>query len=122
MSDNQQQIQDILEAINRGEDITNEDARVLASTLDTLDFAFRVQSTVNKVLTETIPEMASSLTATVLSRAGRTETKVKRAVTKICDDHVYALLDMVGTLANNLVALAEKPEETPAEEQEPAAE
>lgn len=120
MSDNLQQVQDIVEAINRGEDITNADARVLAEMIDTLDFAFRVQSTVNKVLTETIPEMASSLTASVLSRAGRTDMKIKKSVTKICDQHVFALLNMVGTLANNLVSLAEKPEQT--EEQEPAAE
>lgn len=118
MSDNEQKVKDILAAINRGDDIPNADARVLAEVLDTLDFAFRVQSTVNSVLTETIPEMASSLTASVLSRAGRTDMKIKRSVTKICDDHVFALLHMVGNLANNLVSLAEKSdEETPAEEE-----
>lgn len=110
-------VQDILTAINEGADVSNADARVLADIIDQLDLAFRVQSTINNVLTQTIPEMAASLTASVLARAGRTDTKIKRSVTKICDEHVVALLNMVTSLAGNLLSFAAKGEDvTPAEE------
>jgi hypothetical protein len=111
MSDEQKQVEQILAAINNGEDISNDDARVLAGVVDSLDFAFRVQSTVNNVMAETIPAMAISLGASVLSRAGRTDQKIKRSVEKICDEHITSLMGMVTNLAANLIDLAEKGEQ-----------
>jgi len=104
----QKTVEEILAAINEGAEVSNADARVLADIIDQLDLAFRVQSTVNNVLTQTIPEMASSLAGSVLSRAGRTDTKIRRSVAKICDEHVVALLNMVTALAGNLLSFAEK--------------
>lgn len=109
MSDEQANVERILAAVNAGQDLTNEDARVLADVINSLDFAFRVQNTVNQVIVETLPDMAESLAASILSRAGRTETKIRRSVVKICDEHVAALLGMVTNIAQNLVNLAQEP-------------
>tara|TARA_R110000868_G_scaffold49425_1_gene159500 strand:- start:1308 stop:1661 length:354 start_codon:yes stop_codon:yes gene_type:complete len=108
VSEEQRQVEAILAAINNGEAISNDDARVLAGVIDSLDFAFRVQSTVNNVMVETIPAMVGSLGASVLSRAGRTDQKIKKSVQKICDEHVVSLMGMVTNLAANMIDLAEK--------------
>lgn len=114
MSEELKKVEDVLAAINRGEDISNDDARLLASVVDSLDFAFKMQNTINSVLIETLPMMASSLAASVLSRAGRTEQKIKKAVGKIAEDHVVSLLQMITNLATNLIdnATSEAEEET----------
>lgn len=101
-------VEEILTAINEGAEVSNADARVLADAIDQLDLEFRIQSTVNDVLVQTIPDMASSLAASVLSRAGRTDMKIRRSVQKICDEHVVALLNMVTVLAGNLLSFAEQ--------------
>jgi uncharacterized membrane protein len=116
MSDQQEHLDRIFAAVKEGGDLSNADARALLEVIDSLDFAFRVQNTVNTVMAQTIPEMAASLAGSVLSRAGRTETKIQRAVAKICDEHVNALMGMITALASNLITAATEGQDQPAEE------
>jgi uncharacterized membrane protein len=116
MSDQQEHLDRIFSAVKEGGDLSNADARALLEVIDSLDFAFRVQNTVNTVMAQTIPEMAASLAGSVLSRAGRTETKIQRAVAKICDEHVNALMGMITALASNLIAAATEGQDQATEE------
>jgi hypothetical protein len=104
-------VKEIIDDAQAGKQLSVDDVNLLLGVMARMDESLRVQNTIFKVFADSVAEMAHSLTASVLSRAGRTDTKIKRSVQKICDEHINALYGVVNELANNLFGLAPKPED-----------
>jgi hypothetical protein len=109
-------VEQIVEDVRAGNPLSSDDINLLIGVLARMDESLRVQNTVFSVFAESVSEMAHSLTASLLQRVGRNDTKTKRSAQKICDNHLEMLYQMVNELANNLFGLAPKPEQNSAPE------
>jgi hypothetical protein len=99
------------EAINKvrdGGEVTNEQALLLCDAIRDLELALTVQRTLVSVFTQTVPDMAQSLAASVLSRTGRTDQKIRRSVSKICDAHIDSLRDLTIGITSRIFEEASK--------------
>ena len=122
VENSEERFADILSQLKEGKDLSNDDGLFLVELVRGLDHSYSIVNSVLSTLGRELDRMAQGLAFSVLSRAGRTDQKIKKSVLKICDQYTgtlwYNAREEAAAVAQALLSMQQAPTENTEEEAE----
>ena len=84
----------ITDKIKNGEGLTNEEGSTLLKLIGGVNANLTISNEILYLVSNQLPQLVESLADRILRRCGRTDTKIRKSVAKICIEHVEQLWTM----------------------------
>jgi hypothetical protein len=87
----EQQFDQVIAKLTAGEPLTNEEGVSLFRVLGGLHSNLTISNEMLHTIHEEVPQMVRYLSSRIIQRCGRTDSKVKKSVEKLCAEHIDQL-------------------------------